>query len=214
MEEQGTKDRLLMAATDLFWSTGYEATSLASICERADANPGSLYYFFPSKEELLQAVLDRLVARLEPDLLDPAWQGVNDPIDRIFALLDAYRSALIATDLTYGCPIGGLALELREPSEAVRVRLAANFEAWRRAVLECLLEAQDRFPPDTNLGRLATVVLTVMEGGVMQARTFRDIAPFDEGVTFLREHLNLLTVRRSPVSSDRKSSSPPAEAAP
>lgn len=194
--EVPTRDRLVAAATELFWSQGYEATSIAEICERARANPGSLYHFFSTKEELLEAVLDHLEQRIDRDLLEPAWEGIDDPLERVFALLDAYRRALVSTDLTYGCPIGGLALELREPSEAVRRKIAANFTAWRGAVLACLQEAEDRFPPDTDLDRLATAVLTVMEGGVMQARTFRKIEPFDAGVALLRDHVDLL-VRRA-----------------
>ena len=38
---------------------------------------------------------------------------------------------------------------------------------------------RDRFPAGTDLRALAELALNVMEGGVMQARTFRDIAPFD-----------------------------------
>lgn len=187
-----TRDRLVSAATELFWSRGYEATSIAEICERARANPGSLYHFFSTKEALLGAVLDHLEERIDRDLLDPAWEGVEDPLERVFALLGAYRRALVATDLTYGCPIGGLALELREPSETVRRKIAANFAAWRAAVLACFQDAQDRFPPDTDLERLTTAVLTIMEGGVMQARTFRSIEPFDAGVALLRDHVDML----------------------
>ncbi|MDX1746106.1 MAG: TetR/AcrR family transcriptional regulator [Halobacteriales archaeon] len=187
-----TRERLVIAATELFWARGYNATSLADICARAESNPGSLYHFFTTKQDLLEAVLERLEERIGPDLLEPAWDGVDDPIERVFALLGAYRRALVATDFTYGCPIGGLALELRDPPEEVRRRIAANFEAWRYAVLDCLEKARERFRAGTDLGRLATVVLTVMEGGVMQARTFRTVEPFDAGVGFLREHIETL----------------------
>lgn len=187
-----TRDRIVLAATELFWTRGYHSTSLAEICQRAEANPGSLYHFFASKERLLEAVLEHLERQIGPDLLEPAWDGVEDPIERVFALLDAYRRALMATDFAYGCPIGGLALEMHDPPEAVRRRIAANFDAWRSAVLDCLRAAEDRFPAGTDLQRLSTLVLTVMEGGVMQARTFRSLDSFDGGVACLREHFDML----------------------
>lgn len=180
------------AALELFWFRGYEVTSLAEVCREAGANPGSLYYFFPSKEGLLEAVLQRLAESLETGLLAPAWEGVDDPVERIFALLAAYRQSLMATDLRYGCPIGSLALEWRDPPETVRQGLVDNFRAWRSAVRTCLEEARDRFPPSTDLDALATFVLTTMEGGVMLARTMRDITPFDESVASLRRHVDLL----------------------
>jgi TetR/AcrR family transcriptional regulator, transcriptional repressor for nem operon len=187
-----TRSRLVDAALLLFWDAGFQTTSLGHVCEVAGANPGSLYYFFPTKEALLEAALDRLLERIGPDLLDPAWEGVDDPLERVFALLAAYRSALLQTEFRYGCPIGHITLELRDPPERVREKLAANFTAWQSAVRQCLEQALDAFPAGVDFDRLATFVLTVMEGGVMQARTYRSIDAFDAGVALLRDYINRL----------------------
>jgi hypothetical protein len=125
-------------------------------------------------------------------LLEPAWQDVEDPIERIFALLASYRRALVETDCTYGCPIGSLALELHEPDPPVRELMAANFRAWVEAVEEQLRSAAGRFPADTDFRALAELALNVMEGGVMQARTFRDVAHFDRAVAQRRAHFEAL----------------------
>jgi hypothetical protein len=103
--------------------------------------------------------------------------------------------ALVETDCTYGCPIGSLALELHEPDLPVRELMAANFRGWVDEVEACLVEARDRFPAGIDLRALAELALSVMEGGVMQARTFRDIAPFDRGVAQLRTHFDSLIAR-------------------
>jgi hypothetical protein len=114
---------------------------------------------------------------------------VDDPIDRIFALLASYRDAIVRTDCTYGCPIGSLALEIHEPDPPVRERLAANFTAWTDAVERCLIDAGDRVPPDADRRALAELVLTTMEGGVMLARSYRDVGYFDRAVAQLRKML-------------------------
>src|SRR5690349_23604275 len=119
-----TRDRLIQTAMKLFWEKGYGSTSVADLLQAANVNSGSLYHFFPGKQDVLLAVLDAYLAGIGPMLLDPAWAGVDDPIDRVFALLDRYRAALLATDCAYGCPIGSLALELHEPDPPVRARLA------------------------------------------------------------------------------------------
>jgi TetR/AcrR family transcriptional repressor of nem operon len=130
-------------------------------------------------------------------LLEPAWQGVADPIEKIFALLARYREALAATDCTYGCPIGSLALELHEPDPAVRKLLAANFNAWTGAIEHCLEEAGARLPRGTDRRELASFILTTMEGGVMQARTHRSLATYDAAVHQLRDHFNHLEAAAS-----------------
>ena len=182
-----------MAAMELFQEKGYHATSISDILRRAGANSGSLYHFFPAKQDLLNAVLDTYRAGIRPMLLDPAWEGVGDPLERVFALLARYRRMLVETDCFYGCPIGSLALELHEPDPAVRERLASNFSAWSKAIEGCLEEAGDRLPPDVDREALSQFVLTTMEGGVMQARTHRSLAAYDASVDQLRNYFRCLT---------------------
>src|SRR5947208_2672552 len=192
-----TRQRIVEAAMELFWLKGFGSTSIADILSRSQVNSGSLYYFFPGKQDVLIAVLEAYRDGIGPMLLEPAWSVVDDPIERVFALLGSYRRALVETDCTYGCPIGSLALELHEPDPPVRDLLAANFTAWVDAVEACLREAADRFPPDADFRALAELTLSVMEGGVMQSRTFRNIGHFDRAVAQLRGHLEAVSARES-----------------
>jgi hypothetical protein len=125
-------------------------------------------------------------------LLAPAWDGIEDPRERIFALLNGYRTGLVASDFAYGCPIGNLALEIHEPDPSVRELLAANFVNWTGAIEQCLVEMGGRLPDDTDRRALAELILTVMEGAIMQARTFRDIGVFDRNVAMLATQLDAL----------------------
>ena len=190
--EPSTRDRLVFTALQLFGKKGYGSTSIADILKAADANSGSLYHFFPTKQDLLVAVLETYRDGIEPMLLAPAWEGVEDPIERVFALLARYRQALEMTACVYGCPIGSLALELHEPDPPVREMLAINFEGWVRHVRGCFEAAKHRLPSDIDPEKLARLTLTVMEGGVMQSRTYRTLDAFDSGVEMLRDYLTRL----------------------
>ena len=195
MGGKDTRQRIVEAAMELFWLKGFGSTSIADILSRSQVNSGSLYYLFPGKQDVLVAVLEAYRDGIGAMLLEPAWGGVDDPVERVFALLASYRRALVDTDCTYGCPIGSLALELHEPDPPVRELLAANFTAWVAAVQRCIRGAEDRFPANTDFQALAELALNVMEGGVMQARTFRDIAHFDRAIAQLRAHFDALTQR-------------------
>jgi AcrR family transcriptional regulator len=195
MGGKDTRGRIVEAATELFWLKGYGSTSIADILSRSQVNSGSLYHFFPGKQDLLIAVLEAYRDGIGPMLLEPAWAGVSDPVERVFALLAKYRSLIVETDCGYGCPIGSLALELHEADPAVRRLLAENFEGWVAAVAACLEEASDWFPPAADLRALAELALTVMEGGVMQARTHLDVGHFDRSVAQLRAYFDMLMVK-------------------
>jgi TetR/AcrR family transcriptional regulator, transcriptional repressor for nem operon len=184
-----TRERLLAAAMRLFWEKGFNSTSIADVLQVADANSGSLYHYFPTKQALLVGVLEQYRDGIHPMLLGPAWEGVEDPVERVFALLAGYRRLLLESDFRLGCPIGNLALEIAEPDPEVRERLKENFDAWTHAVAECFIEAEERIPPDMDPHALARFALTTMEGGVMLARTFRDIEPFDRAMERFRDYL-------------------------
>lgn len=184
----GTRERLVEAARYLFWEKGYAATGLAEILDRADANSGSFYHFFDSKDALLRTVLETYVELLEPRVLRPVWDATPDPIARVFALLDSYRRRLLDTECRYGCPIGRLAFEIDPENTPAHELMARNFSSWKKAVEACLRAAGLPKPADA-----AALVLSVMEGGVMQARAYRSIEPFDACVRQLRLHLDALS---------------------
>ena len=187
-----TREKIVEAARELFYSQGYHATGLAQILKEAGVHSGSLYHFFASKEELLLAVLEQYREMLWPVLLDPVFEGEPDPIERIFALLDRYRQGLEMTDCTRSCPIGNLALELNEFHPDAVTRIAENFEGWRLAIRGCLEAAAARLPGDADLDALSTFVLTTMEGAIMQSRSYRSLGPYEASVRMLRDYFDRL----------------------
>ena len=201
MAPSDTRSKIIEAAMELFWLKGYGSTSISDILSRTQLNSGSLYHFFPGKQDLLVAVLEAYRDGIDGMLLKPAWDGEPDPIERVFKLLALYRGLILQTDCTYGCPIGSLALELHEADPVVRERLAENFANWVGAVRACFEQAADRFPPNTDFQALAEFVLTVMEGGVMQARTHREVGYFDRNIAQLRAHIDLLTGVKTTVAA-------------
>jgi len=192
-----TRTRIVEAAMELFWEKGFGSTSIADILSRSQVNSGSLYHFFPGKQDVLLAVLEAYRDGIRPMLLDPAWGGIDDPIERVFALLALYRRLIVETECQYGCPIGSLALELHDADPIVRERLAENFTGWVDAVEGCFQEAAHRFRPNTDFRALAELALNIMEGGVMQSRTYRDVAHFDRAVAQFKAYVDALTEKEA-----------------
>jgi TetR/AcrR family transcriptional repressor of nem operon len=197
VSKAATRERIVEAARDLFFKQGYVATGVAQILKESKANSGSLYYFFPSKEDLLVAVLEKYQALLEPRVLKPAFERVDDPIERLFAVLEGYRLLLEATDFELGCPIGNLALEVSNSQPAARRLIIKNFKAWCDAIRRLIEDAADRLPQDVEAAALATHVLATMEGSVMLARAYRSFEPFDQAINQLKDYIGRLTRERS-----------------
>ncbi len=192
-----TRTRILDAAARLFHEQGFNATGVSTILREAGINPGSLYNLFPSKDALLASVLERYTELLFPVVMAPVEGKTNDPIERVFALLQQYRDWFLPLEFRLGCPIGNLALEVADSHPEIRPLIQQNFDGWCGFVEKWLREAGDRLPRDLDRKQLAATVLTVMEGGLMQARSSRSAAAYDASVSQLRQYFDLLLVRAS-----------------
>ncbi len=77
-------DELVQAAAELFAGQGFKATSMRDIAKAAGMLPGSIYYHFPSKDDLLLAIYEGGVEQITATF-DAAIEPLNDPWDRLEA---------------------------------------------------------------------------------------------------------------------------------
>jgi TetR/AcrR family transcriptional regulator len=89
-----TADRVLDAAVESFGTRGYEATSLDALAAEVGIRKQTILYWYPSKEALLEAVIDRSAAELSAALED-ALARAGRGWDRVEAIVRAvFRMAL------------------------------------------------------------------------------------------------------------------------
>lgn len=189
-----TRDRIVDSARQLFWEQGFESTTLAQIAERSEAMPGSIYYFFKTKEAILHAVIDHYDEQLGAWLIDPVFGRTDDPVERIFGVIDTYRSFLVETHFSLGCPVGGLALELDDQLADARTKVSKIFDDLTNVMEACAQEITDAAGTDGPTPQeLAALCLTIIEGGIVQARALQSIEPFDRSVVCLRDYIGRLT---------------------
>jgi AcrR family transcriptional regulator len=81
---KATRERLVVAGRELFGERGYEATSTEAILEAAGVRRGALYHHFESKQELFDAVLDRVVAEVASEVRLVAG-AKRDPVESLHA---------------------------------------------------------------------------------------------------------------------------------
>jgi AcrR family transcriptional regulator len=73
-----TRERILLAAHAVFAGQGYDAASVADICERAGVSKGALYHHFPTKQAVFLALLEEWLAGVDFQL-ESYRQGVGVP---------------------------------------------------------------------------------------------------------------------------------------
>ncbi|MFD3485351.1 MULTISPECIES: TetR/AcrR family transcriptional regulator [unclassified Streptomyces] len=97
--EPGARERLVVAAVDLFTEQGYDATTVAQIAERAGVTKSTFFRHFPDKRELLvagQETLSRLLAEGIAEAPDDAGplQAVAAGLERASGAMGAMNRDL------------------------------------------------------------------------------------------------------------------------
>jgi len=90
--EAGARERLVVAAVDLFTEQGYDATTVAQIAERAGVTKSTFFRHFPDKRELLVAGQETL-SRLLAEGIAEAPAGAS-PLDAVAAGLERASSTM------------------------------------------------------------------------------------------------------------------------
>ncbi len=87
-DAQRNRDRIVEVARDLFREQGYDA-SLDEVARRAGVGPGTLYRHFPRRDDLLDAIMQSWVARVN-EAADRALALEGPPRERLLGWLEAY----------------------------------------------------------------------------------------------------------------------------
>ncbi len=98
---ENADDRILQAAARQFREHGYAATTLRDIARAAGMLPGSLHYRYPSKEDILAALMERAIDRLIEGVLAARAAGAT-PLERVrLAMIEHLRILLSREDSVY-----------------------------------------------------------------------------------------------------------------
>jgi TetR/AcrR family transcriptional repressor of nem operon len=116
--------RLIETGMKLAYKQGFRETSLADIAEAAHVPLGNVYYYFRTKDELGEAIVERRLAEFRA--LRDEMDRLSSPKERLFAFVESVhmnREQLARG----GCPLGGLCAELHKEGGALAKKSAALF---------------------------------------------------------------------------------------
>jgi AcrR family transcriptional regulator len=94
LPSQESRTRLVQTALKLFASRGYHNTSIADILRESECKRGTLYHYFPSKEELGYAAIDERLRLIIEQGVRSHLQTNEHPIDRLSKALDSLPNVI------------------------------------------------------------------------------------------------------------------------
>ncbi len=165
------RERLLEAASELFYRQGIRSVGVDEIVAAADVAKMSLYRSFLSKDELAAAYLEATDARYWT-----WWEGIlarhpGDPRAQLRALFRGLAQRATRAGWR-GCPFTNAATEFPEPGHPARQVAERNTRELRRRLLELARALGARRP-----AQLADQLVLLFEGAYASAQTFGAAGP-------------------------------------
>lgn len=165
-EKGGKRERLVAAAREVIYQQGIEMTTLADIAAAAGIPVGNVYYYFKTKQDIVEAVVQSHVAEAHAMLagLQDSYDSPRERLKALFGTLSE-QAEMIAR---YGCPHGTLCLELdkRDDGPGLAARLMREPLDWSRRQFAAM-----GYP---DAGDLAVEVIARYQGAALLTSTFRD----------------------------------------
>jgi AcrR family transcriptional regulator len=173
-----TRERILDVALDLFRRYGYEATTMRMIAAAAGVSLGNSYYYFPSKDHLVQAFYERM----HTDLVEACRGILDDQVD-LRARLRLVMRARLDVLKPYHAVSGTLFRTASDPQSPLNPFSDASGPT-RRASIDFLQEviagSNGRLPRDVAptlphllwLYELGLVLFWVHDGSPEQRRSY------------------------------------------
>ncbi|MEV6600917.1 TetR/AcrR family transcriptional regulator [Actinoplanes sp. NPDC051346] len=174
-----TRERIVVVARDLVHGASLAQVSTEEVCRAAGIHKGSLYHFFPSKNALGTAVLERNWDMMSA-VLQAAFADDVAPLARIDRFVDSFAEMLAALrqrmGATPGCPLGGLAAEMAGHGDDARAQVTRILAGWTRYFTEAIAEAKGRgeIAAAVDPGEASMRLLAHLQGYALMAKAYDD----------------------------------------
>ncbi len=167
-----TRAKIVDAAARLMLANGAHRTTMEAVQQEAGVSASQLYHYFRGKRDLLAAVIQSSTEVL----LANKWLLEMRSLSGLRAWRDAVVGAARETGCRTGCPLASFAEDIPDTDPELLDLVAAGMHRLTAAVAEGLTAMRDagELRRDTDIDRLALVVVTAYEGGMLVSRARRE----------------------------------------
>lgn len=196
-----TRRKILATAAAMIHDQGIKATSIDDVLAASGAGKSQFYHYFASKDDLVKEVLahqfnqlvrqqGRLLQRLD------TWDGIQAWFEFIVEWQRRRR-------FLGGCPIGSMAAEMADGDDELRKALVEAFDSWESFLGQGLasMRARGELTARADPAALAEATLAAIQGGILLARTKKDVRPLRNALAGALASLQSYGLASSPLDT-------------
>lgn len=170
-KSERTKQFIIEKTAPVFNAKGFAGTSLTDLTSATGLTKGSIYGNFENKDQVALAAFDynfeRITSYMKSRIL-----AVENSIERLLTYPAVYRNFLKIPFLQSGCPILNTSTEADDTHPLLRQKAADALAFWKKSIENQINRGIERgeIKASTNPAEIAVVLMSLIEGAVMQAK--------------------------------------------
>ena len=180
----GVKERILEAASELFYFKGYNQTGINQIIEEAQVAKASMYQHFRSKEDIAVAYLQRRHVNWMGDLMAYISDHKTSKA-KLLATFDYLEHWLVQVDFR-GCGFQNIVCDLQEEQQKIKDQVLLHKNEVKDVIYD-LLKADNTYENPEDLGN---EVMVLLEGSIILSQIQKNKWPIVSGKSAAERLLN------------------------
>lgn len=185
-----TRQHIIETVAPLFNRYGYAATSMADITKAVGMTKGAVYGNFENKEALAVAAFNHNIRRFSKTLVT-AMDHHQDPLKRVYAMLDYFADYGNHIEFSGGCPIVNVGIDANNNNEALLQRVQDVIHKLQQGIANELQACVDKGMLTSTLPIPATAqyIYTSIQGAIFMTMTMQNDQYLAPTTQFLKQYL-------------------------
>ncbi|MBP2284851.1 AcrR family transcriptional regulator [Flavobacterium sp. CG_23.5] len=188
-----TKQFIIEKTAPIFNAKGYMGTSMNDIMHATGLTKGSIYGNFENKDEVALAAFDHNFGAIV-SYIRLKIEARPKMIDKLLVYTETYRNFLKLSFLKAGCPILNTSSEADDTHPMLRKKAVNALKLWQTS-LEQYIEIgikTNEIKATTNAAEFSAILMSLIEGAVMQAKVTGDSTVLNFTMDFLEKMIKEL----------------------
>ena len=188
-----TRQFIVEKTAPIFNARGFAGTSLTDLTGATGLTKGSIYGNFENKDEVALAAFDYNFGKVT-EYVKQRILATENAIDRLLVYPTVYRNFLKIPFLKPGCPILNTATEADDTHPELKEKAAAALAFWKKALENQVKRGIERkeIRKDTDPTEVAVLIMSLIEGGIMQAKATSRSTELKIAMDFLERYIRTL----------------------
>lgn len=189
-DPENTRKLIIEAASILFNTKGYKASSISDITTKAGITKGAIYKHFKDKSELEKACLIKMTNQVF-DNVTARIKEAPDAKSKLLGILDYFAEYRHDPPVEGGCPLMNAAIEVDDSDPTLKSVVCNIITGLQSGIAKVIQNGIDRnqIRKDVNVNEYATMIYSAIEGGIMMMKVTDNDNNLMAVIQFLRNDI-------------------------